>query len=177
MRYLYILILFAAVIVFGHSCDQGEICQNASESYANAHFYKQENNVLQDTSFGRLTIRGIQIPDTIPFDTLLNQKSIQLPLPQGSDSCTFVLSFAVYDSVIIEVNDSVQELIWDITHYVDDTLRLRFSRQMYLESVDCGFTHLFDLKDVFHTNHMIKSAEILNSETGTSNEENIRILF
>ena len=173
MRSLYNVFLVLSVIFLNQSCDQGNVCQDALEFSANAGFYRNVYNVVDDTTFGTIAMKGIQVPDTITFDTLLKRKYILLPLPQGIDSCRYVLSFAVYDS--IDVNDTLR--IWDISHYVNDTLQLNFSRQMYLVSADCGFSHLYELKSVGHTSNMIQSAEIVNSEISALNEENIKIYF
>lgn len=177
MKIRYILTLFAIVIFLCHSCDPGEICKDSIEAYANTKFYKSLDGALKDTTFGKFIVRGIQNPDTIPSDTLSNVNALKLPLPQGIDSCMFVFSFAVYDSVLTQINDSTIKLIRTITHYVDDTIKLKYSRQLYLISADCGFAHLFDLKNISSTNNLIQSVKIVNSEIETSDEENIRILF
>lgn len=173
MRDLYIVFLVISVLLLNQSCDQGNVCQDALEFSANAGFYRNVYNVIDDTTFENVAFKGIQIPDTIPFDTLQNRKYLLLPLPQGSDSCRFVLSFAVYDS--IDINDTVRDV--GISHFVDDTLQINFSRQMYLVSPDCGFSHLYELKSVSYSMNFIKSAEIVNSEISGYNEENIRIYF
>ena len=175
LKSLYISALF--VIFFCFSCSQGEICKDSQESSAYTGFYKNINGVLYDTTFGKIAVKGLQSPDTITFDTLINIKAVQLPLPQGLDSCNFVFSFAVYDSVYTQINEGTYKMVWELTHYIDDTLRLIFTRQMYLISTECGFSHLYNMKNLRYTNNMIKSAEIINSEIGDKNEDNIRIYF
>ncbi len=170
-------ILSIILIYLFHSCDQGKVCQDELESYANAGFYTDKGGTLKDTTFEEFSVRGIQDPDTIPFDTLKEKQSVRLRLSQGSDSCEYVFSFAVYDSVLILINDTVEELRWDISYYVEDTMKLSYTRQIYLVSPDCGFSHHYDLIDLSYTNNMIQSAEIAISEIGNFNEENIKIHF
>ena len=173
MRSLYIVFFICSVIVFNQSCDQSEICQDDLMEYANLGFYKIIYGVEHDTAFENIFIKGLQLPDTIPFDTLTDRNYVLLPLPQGTDSCKFVFSFAVYDS--IDVNDTLR--VWDISHYIDDTLQLIFSRQMYLVSADCGFSHSYIMKSVNHTMNLIQSVDIVNDEITGLNEENIKIYF
>ena len=177
MRSQYLVFLAITIPLIYLSCDQTEVCQDELEPKANARFWISVDGVLQDTSFGALLVKGIQTPDTISFDTLIDKNSVLLPLPQGSDSCKFVFSFAVYDSIEVEVNDMVQERIWGISYFENDTLQLYFTRLMYLISSDCGFAHLFELEEIDYTTNMIRSAEIVKSEIDALNEENIRIRF
>ncbi len=160
-------------MLFDQSCRQDTVCQDAIEPSANAGFYKNIYGVEYDTSFGSIAVKGIQQPDTITTDTLIGKKNVLLPLPQGIDSCKFLFSFAVYDS--IPINDTTKK--WDISYFVDDTLQLNFSKQMYLVSVECGFSHLYQLKSVSYTKNFIQSAEIVNDEISNLNEQNIKIYF
>jgi hypothetical protein len=161
------------VILLNQSCGQEPVCQDAIEPSANAGFYKDIYGPPDDTAFGTVIVKGIQQPDTITRDTLIGKKNVLLPLPQGIDSCKFLFSFAVYDS--ISINDTTKK--WDISYFVDDTLQLNFSRQMYLVSVECGFSHFYELKFLSYTNNFIRSAEIVNDEISNLNEQNIRIYF
>ncbi|MBN2522625.1 MAG: hypothetical protein JXB24_05090 [Bacteroidales bacterium] len=173
--WLIISILSIALIYFFHSCNQEKICQDELESYANAGFYTDKDGTLKDTTFEEFKVRGLQNPDTIPFDTLREEQSVRLRLSQGSDSCTYVFSFAVYDS--IPSPDTAGKLIWSVSYYIEDTMKLNYTRQIYLVSPDCGFSHYFELIDLSYTNNMIQSAEIAISEIGNFNEENIKIRF
>jgi len=177
VRSLYLAFLALTILISYQSCDQTEFCNDALDPNANARFRINVDGVLKDTAFEALVFKGIQTPDTISFDTLYNRNSVLLPLPQKSDSCKFVLSFAVFDSIEVEVNDTVQEKIWGISYFVNDTLQLYFTRLMYLISSDCGFAHLFELQEMDYTTNMIQSAQIVKSEIDELNEENIRIHF
>jgi hypothetical protein len=177
VRSFYLAIFAFTILLSYQSCDQTEICSDSLEANANVRFWIDVDGVLQDTVFEALVYKGIQTPDTISFDTLYNKNSILLPLPQESDSCIFVLSFAVFDSIEAETNNTAQDSIWDISYFVNDTLRLNFTRLMYLVSSDCGFAHLFEMQEIDYTTNMIQSAEIVNSEINELNEENIRLRF
>jgi len=175
VKRLIIAILSITLIYLFHSCDQGKVCQDELESYANAGFYTDKGGTLKDTTFEEFEVRGIQNPDTIPFDTIREKQSVRLRLSQGSDSCTYFFSFAVYDS--IPTLDVMHGLIWGISYYISDTMKLYYTRQIYLVSPDCGFSHHYELIDLSYTNNMIQSAEIAISEIGNFNEENIKIHF
>ncbi|MGD2035066.1 MAG: DUF6452 family protein [Bacteroidales bacterium] len=173
----FILINLLSLIYLFSSCEEGNVCQEDLESYAYIGFHKRVNGVLTDTVLGTLMVKGIQDPDTITFDTVFNRNSVELRLPQDADSCKYLFSIAVYDSILTQVNDSTEELTWTISHYVEDTLEISFTRQLYLLSPNCGFSYLYELTDINYTKNSIQSAEIGIAKIGGFNEENIKILF
>lgn len=213
MRSLVKLTILITIVYFSQSCDEGEVCQEDIESYAYAGFHKIINGVLRDTTFEEIILIGMQNLDSISPDAVLNQKYVLLRLPHGSDSCKFIFSFAVYDSILLQyidtsiidttiidttiidisedipvitidtiridtvIFDTTYEKIWDLSHYVADTLKLDFTRQLYLVSPNCGFSNLYDLTGIDYTNNLIHSVEIGIPEIGGFNEENIKILF
>ncbi len=129
MSHNHLFIFLTAFIFHLLSCSQEEICQDPERSLVNLGFYKYEDGIVSDTTLEAIAIKGIGDPDTLANDTASKIKSIQIPLPHGIDSCSFVFSFAIVDTNYIYDTVPIVIVIFDhtpdtliVTYPVPDTI-------------------------------------------------------
>lgn len=144
--YMLLLLLF--------SCQQQEVCEEATDSSLRIGFYStDDNNNEISLSVDSLSVYGIGRSDSLIYNNQRNVSRIELPLDATHEACGFVLVFEEHT----------------------DTLMLNYTHDLNLVSVECGFVLFYKLNEASHTLHHILRTEVIFDEVTNSLDEHIKI--
>lgn len=114
----------------------------------------------------------IIIPDTVQVVEWIGTRFVPDTI---SIQDTFTIQYIpVADTIWV---DSVFQVPSVVYHLQNDTVQFAYTRELYMISKACGFTHYSALTDILNTNYIIGNIQISDAEINLSDEENIKIFF
>ena len=149
--------VFAITMAFSFfSCEEQE-CDQSLRNDAGFGFYTfdegGETGAAIDTT---LSIYAETRPDSLLYDSIANRSNARLPLDPTKDSSHFIF-------VIGPIND---------------TVKIKYSRELNLISQSCGFITDFLIKKATASHHLIDSIKVTNKRiTQNEDEEHFKIYF
>jgi hypothetical protein len=154
-RYLT-LIGTGILLLLWFSCQQQEVCEEATDSSLRIGFYTTDDgNNEVSLPVDSMSVYGLGRSDNLIYNNRKNVSRIELPLDANNEGCGFVLVFPEHT----------------------DTLMLQYSHDLNLVSVECGFVLFYTLTNATHTNHYIIRTEVIISEVTNSLDEHIKIFI
>jgi len=150
-------VLGALLLALLLSACEESACDTSTRTAVQLKFYtRTTDSIPKDTVINRDLegIYGIGREDSVLFEGA-TATFVTLPLPLEGDSCQFVLEFPTRQ----------------------DTLTLRFDRQLRYVSRGCGFVTWFTIKEAVSTRNEIRNVVIKEPSVTTSNAENIKLYF
>ncbi len=137
------------------SCEEQE-CDQSLRNDAGFGFYTFEDDAETEAAIKTLSVYGELRPDSLLYDSSANRRNVRLPLDPNKDSSHFIL-------VIGPIND---------------TVKIKYSRELNLISQSCGFITDFLIKEATASHHLIDSIKVTNKRiTQNENEEHFKIYF
>ena len=165
IKYTFILVIFSLII----TCSKDEFCAEPTESTALCNFYTRSGSLLSDTTIHGFSVTGIVDYDSLLYDSA-SLRAFNLPFSARSDSCFFIMSFIIHDTLYVP--DTVP-----IYYYEYDTLSFFYSPVLYYISKSCGFTYHYQVDSVETTNNIIDTIMINSGLITTKENENFKILL
>lgn len=148
-----VLLLALLPILLLTGCQPQEVCEEATDSSLRIGFYSTENNNEVSRAIDSLSVYGIGRSDSLIYNNTKNVSRIELPLDANNNQCSFVLVFPG----------------------ANDTIRLEYTQDLNLVSVECGFVLFYNITGVNHTGNYIIRAETHISEVTNSLDEHIKL--
>ncbi len=148
-----ILALFA--ITAFTSCTDDEVCEEATANELRIGFYVADQETETRAIFDSLTVFALERPDSLIYNKQNNVSVIELPLNPHNNESVFLLDF----------------------YYVTDTIRLTYTREEHLISVECGFAMFFNITDAQYSTNLILSLVKSNTYVTNTLDEHFKIYF
>mgnify|MGYP006278206105 FL=1 len=150
---------FILILVLMISCVTRDICDQSNQSELIARFKKGTLNNPEDTLVPGVSVYGLRqgMSDSLLYDSVTTSRLI-LPLDPHHRESRFMMIFQGQSDTIGIVHDN----------------------DAYMISYDCGFAMLFDLRNVWHTGHVIRDVELINTQVDAEflqDEEHIWIFY
>ncbi len=141
--------LILIFLIMLQSC-QEDLCEDVAYNPLRIGFYITENFEDQSVIVENISVKGLNQSEFI-YD---NEQAgmIELPLDVSRDECGFELVF--YNEI-------------------RDTIKIEYSRNLTIISVECGFATFFEITDIYITNNLIESYSIKEYNITDTNEEHI----
>jgi hypothetical protein len=152
LRSLAIIAGFIISLSGMYSCIGDDACKSNRVVGLNINFLKSGMVNQQDTIIENLSLYGVGNSYLIADSSVAY---LSLPLDATSDSIALVM----------------------VTKEGYDTLLVKYSREVYLLSVECGFITRYHLKDVIISGVSADSAVIVNPLVVPDGPENISIYY
>ena len=122
----------------------------------NSGFYKIENAIVQDTTIDSLIVYPLN-SETAYYNGIARRPSgLSFPLQVDNDTTSYVLNL---DSLVY------------------DTITFIYTRELVLESHECGFETFFHLQELRYTCNRIDSVWIRKELVEYGEVENVKISF
>lgn len=153
-KYSIAVVMFLT-IAFCAACTDDEVCEEVTANDLRIGFYIAGQDTETRAVFGSLTVFALENPDSLIYNRQNNVSVIELPLNPHRNQCTFVLDF----------------------NFVTDTIRLEYTREEHLISVECGFTMFFNIYEVAYTTNLIESLIQTNTYVTNSFDEHFKVYF
>jgi hypothetical protein len=143
------------------SCINEEVCEDVAVLPVRIGFYQLDTvaTIPPRLTLSSLSIRGIGAQGPI-LDNAANIAQINIPLNSITDSCAFVIR--------------LPDVAGNTTNF-NDTLWFSYTRQPVLISMDCGFVTFYNIQRVRHTNNIIDSLVVEDSNVRNTLNEHIKI--
>ena len=150
MKINKIVIRFLFFIAFIATSCVDDNCYGDVTNYLRTYFYEGE----KQTTPSNLTVTALGI-DTILYNKVSNRSYVDLPLNPSAQSCSFSFEFDT----------------------ISDEVTFTYSTTPILLSKGCGYSFEYEIISVTHSDSIIKSIDVKNSNVTASNEENISIHY
>lgn len=157
IRNFFILISF----LFMASCLNEEVCEDVEVLPVRIGFYQLDTTatVPPRLTLSTLSVGGLGVENLL-LDSAANISQISIPLNSITDSCAFVLR--------------MPDVLGNTTN-LNDTIWFNYTRQPVLISMDCGFVTFYNIQRVRHTNNIIDSLVVDDSNVRNTLNEHIKI--
>lgn len=155
--------IVALLSLFIYACDAPP-CDDPDGVQVNMGFYYSDGNSLKDTLIDTLNVFLYKKNFSSEDDHIIMYSSniqgatstLALPLSMIVDSSTFIFDFGTESF---------------------DTLTLKYSQYIHLESHECGFVNFYNIESYKITNNQIDSIWIRKDLVEYGDEENIKIYY
>ncbi len=143
------LLMLTGMMVLLCSCQDDEICEEVTANDLRIGFYMDGDDDDSWMVVDSLRVYTLERPGQPVHEHLVSVSVLELPLNPAADSCSFVIDF----------------------YHLADTIRIVYTRETHLISVECGFTMFFDIKETSHsTNHIVQLHQPVSYVTNTLDE-------
>ena len=150
---LFSLLMLAALFLSG--CQGDEVCEEITANPLRIAFYLAGQDEETRAPVDSLTVYAIGRPDDRIYDRESAVSLIEVPLNPGENTSGFVLSF----------------------EHTNDTIVLDYRHDVYLISVECGFTMFFDITEVSYSTNRLTSLAIANKHVTNTFDEHIQVFI
>jgi hypothetical protein len=157
MKNCFSLILFVSITILALSCrDDYTICTLSKDVKFITGFYEKNN--VNDVPKTANSLTLISLANNTPlFSNSTNIQSLSLQLNDQVDTMKYVISVAA--------------------NLQSDTIKIAYTSQSVLLSVDCGNVVNYTISKILSTKHTIDTVKLLNTIVNTSPLQNARIYF
>lgn len=149
---LMLLVLGAGLLP---SCQQDELCEDATQNPVGVRFYTRAENTSTAVSIDSLTVYGVGRPTDSIYANQAQVGALELLLDPSKDSTGFVLVFP----------------------QASDTIWLNYQRHSTMISVECGFMEEYTLLSASFTDNLIDTLAINTTQVTNIADEHIQIFI
>ena len=148
---------FVAILMVTTSCSEEPDCSMTARPIMNAGLYTfdRANGTTHPDTLDILTITALGT-DSVILNNEENVTGLTLPLRYSADSTVLVFHYSFMRR---------------------DTVVIRHTNTPYFLSMDCGYQMQQSLTDTRHTNHVLDSISITQTEVSIYGTENIRLFY